>query len=357
VFLWILANPARKCRGYVEVGLPTALAGRVRQELSKIYRYTHAVAPSAAIIGEQHARDFGFAFVIATARKLLELIRFSHTLFALPFALASAALAWADEPFRIWDLVGILLCMVFARSAGMAFNRVADRHIDAANPRTTKRHLPAGTLSVAAVVMFTILTSIGFVASTLLFQLRESPNPWPMYLSLPVLLFVLGYSWTKRFTSLAHFWLGASLMLAPVAAWIAVKGLTQLEVPLLLGSAVFFWVSGFDILYACQDFQFDRSAGLHSVPARLGIRNSLRIAAGCHAIMFLLLVTLAFVSPHLGYVYLVGLVPIGGLLVYEHRIVKPDDLTRVNAAFFQVNGVISVGLLLLVLLQLVQPQL
>jgi 4-hydroxybenzoate polyprenyltransferase len=289
----------------------------------------------------------------SAARKLLELIRFSHTLFALPFALLAAALAWADEPFRWPDLVGILLCMVFARSAAMAFNRLADRHADAKNPRTAMRHLPAGTLSVAAVWLFTLACCAGFVAATLLFIYARSPaNPWPLYLAVPVLLFVLGYSLAKRFTSLAHFWLGTALALAPVAAWIAVKGLTDMTVPVLLGAAVAFWVAGFDILYACQDADFDRAEGLHSVPARFGVRASLRIAAGCHAIMFVLLVGLYFASPHLGTVFLCGLAAVGVLLVYEHRLVRPDDLTRVNRAFFHVNGVISVGLLVLVLVQL-----
>jgi 4-hydroxybenzoate polyprenyltransferase len=276
-------------------------------------------------------------------RKLLELIRFSHTVFALPFALLAAALAWVDEPFRWQDL---------ARSAAMAFNRLADRHLDAANPRTAARHLPAGTLSVAAVWGFTLACCAGFVASTLLFYFREPPNPWPLYLCGPVLLFVLGYSLAKRFTSLAHFWLGAALMLAPVAAWIAVKGLADMTVPLLLGAAVAFWVAGFDILYACQDADFDKTTGLHSVPARFGVRASLRIAAACHAVMFALLVGLYFASPHLGTVFLCGLVAVGLLLVYEHSLVRADDLTRVNRAFFHVNGVISVGLLLLVLVQL-----
>jgi 4-hydroxybenzoate polyprenyltransferase len=285
-------------------------------------------------------------------RKLLELIRFSHTIFALPFALLSAALAWKDEPFRWQDLVGIILCMVSARSAAMAFNRLADRRIDAANPRTATRHLPAGTLSVATVWAFTFLCCAGFAASTLLFYLRQPPNPWPLYLCGPVLVFVLGYSLAKRFTSLAHFWLGAALMLAPVAAWIAVKGLTDMVVPLLLGGAVAFWVAGFDILYACQDAAFDRQTGLHSVPARFGIPASLRIAAACHAVMFGLLVGLYFASPHLGAVFLGGLVAVGALLVYEHSLVRADDLTRVNRAFFHVNGVISLGLLAVVLVQL-----
>lgn len=284
--------------------------------------------------------------------RLLELIRFSHTIFALPFAFLSGALAWRDEPFRWQDALGILLCMVFARSAAMAFNRLVDRRIDAANPRTAGRHLPAGTLGVPTVLVFTLLCCAGFLASTLLFDFRDPSNPWPLYLSGPVLLFVLGYSLTKRFTSLAHVWLGAALAVAPVAAWIAVKGMTGMETPLLLGAAVLCWVTGFDILYACQDADFDRAAGLHSIPARFGVRSGLRIAAVCHAVMFALLVALAFASPHLGTLYLAGLTVVGALLIYEHRLVKPDDLAGVNRAFFHVNGVISVGLLALVLVQL-----
>ncbi len=285
-------------------------------------------------------------------RRLLELIRFSHTVFALPFAMLAAALAWADEPFRWQDLVGILLCMVFARSAAMAFNRLADRRIDGRNPRTAGRHLPAGLLGVGTVWAFTLASAGGFVASTLLFLDRDPPNPWPLYLAAPVLLFVCGYSLAKRFTSLAHLWLGAALMLAPVAAWIAVKGLTDMTAPLVLGAAVMGWVTGFDILYACQDADYDRAEGLHSVPARLGVARSLRVAAACHAVMFALLVALGFASPHLGAIYFAGLAAVGVLLVYQHTLVRPDDLSRVNRAFFHVNGVISVGLLLLVLVQL-----
>jgi len=287
-----------------------------------------------------------------TVRKLLELIRFGHTIFALPFALLAAALAWKDEPFRVFDGIGILLCMVFARSAAMAFNRVADRHIDARNPRTAARHLPAGTLTAGAVWTFTLICCAGFVASTAIFAMREPPNWWPLYFSAPTLLFVLGYSLAKRFTSLAHFWLGGALMLAPVAAWVAIRGFTEMAVPLLLGGAVAAWVAGFDILYACQDAQFDADAGLHSVPARFGVRISLRIAAVCHAVMFGLLGGLYVASPHLGAVFLAGLGAVGVLLVYEHSLVRADDLTRVNRAFFHVNGVISLGLLVVVLVQL-----
>jgi 4-hydroxybenzoate polyprenyltransferase len=288
-------------------------------------------------------------------RPYLELVRFSHTVFALPFALISAVLAWntPDGKFRWTDLLGILLCMVFARSAAMAFNRLADRRLDAVNPRTAGRHLPAGLLSVPAVVAFLVVCVAGFFASTLLFLLREPPNWWPLILAGPVLAFVGAYSLTKRFTPLAHFWLGASLMLAPVAAWIAVRGPSDLETPVVLGLAVLFWVAGFDILYACQDVDVDRRLGLFSVPARLGVPAALRVALVCHALTAGLLVFLYFVaSPPLGFVYLAGVAAVVALLAYEHSLVRPDDLSRVNRAFFHVNGVISIGLFLLVLLQL-----
>jgi 4-hydroxybenzoate polyprenyltransferase len=288
-------------------------------------------------------------------RLFLELVRFSHTVFALPFALLSAVLAWQSPgvPFRVTDLLGIVLCMVFARSAAMAFNRLADRRLDAANPRTAGRHLPSGQLSAAAVGAFLGACVIGFFASTLLFLLREPPNWWPLLLAGPVLLFVGAYSLTKRFTALAHFWLGASLMLAPVAAWIAVRGMEGLVTPAVLGLAVLFWVAGFDILYACQDVDVDRRLGLHSVPARLGVRGALRVALACHALTAgLLLALYAVASPPLGMVYLAGVLAVTALLAYEHWLVRPDDLSRVNRAFFQVNGVISIGLFLLVLVQL-----
>jgi 4-hydroxybenzoate polyprenyltransferase len=286
-------------------------------------------------------------------RTLLEMIRFSHTLFALPFALLSAALAWQGEntPFRWLDLLGILLCMVFARSAAMAFNRLADQPFDAANPRTAGRHLPSGQLTRQSVWIFTAVCAVGFIASTALFLLSD--NPWPLYLSVPVLLFISAYSFTKRFTALSHFWLGTSLLLAPLAAWIAIRGLQELATPLVLGLAVLFWVAGFDIIYACQDVDFDRKAKLASVPAWLGVAASLRVALVCHAIMVALLVALYWAAtPHLGMIYLAGVAAVALLLAYEHWLVRPDDLSRVNQAFFHVNGVISVGLLLIVLLQL-----
>ena len=286
-------------------------------------------------------------------RSLLEMIRFSHTLFALPFALTSAALAWKKSGFSSIQLVGILLCLVFARSAAMAFNRLADRRLDAANPRTAGRHLPAGLLSPAIVWTFFLLAAVGFVSSTLIFFVAFD-NPWPLWLSVPVLLFICAYSYTKRFTALAHFWLGASLLLAPLAAWIAVRGVGDLLTPLVLGGAVLFWVAGFDILYACQDVDFDRKAKLHSIPAILGVALSLRIALLCHLLMLGLLFALFWVgAPELGFIYLSGISAVALLLGYEHWLVRPNDMSRVNQAFFQVNAVISLGLFGIVLLQIV----
>lgn len=291
------------------------------------------------------------AFIARTFHRLrlmLEMIRFSHTLFALPFALLATAMAWAaslktDSPHRPgWrELAGILVCMVFARSAAMAFNRLADRQLDARNPRTAGRHLPTGTLSVASVALFTIVSSLGFLAGTLLFL---PWNPWPLCAALPVLAFLFGYSYAKRFTSLAHFWLGTALGLAPLAAWVALRAEIAWP-PVLIGAAVVLWVAGFDMIYACQDFEFDRAARLHSVPARLGIPGALRLAAVCHAAMIAVLTALPLVYPWFGGIYYAGIAAIAALLVYEHSIVRPDDLTRVNEAFFHVNAVVSIGLL------------
>ncbi len=283
----------------------------------------------------------------ARLRHLLEMIRFSHTLFALPFALLAAVMAWAANahsqpsvPFRWQQLAGILLCMVFARSAAMAFNRLADRRLDALNPRTRQRHLPTGLLSTAAVAWFTALCSIGFVAATLLFL----PNRLPLLAAVPVLAFLFAYSFTKRFTVLAHFWLGAALMLAPLAAWVALRAEIAWP-PVILGAAVLLWVAGFDIIYACQDIDFDRQMRLHSLPARLGIARSLRLAALCHLVMVGLLALLPLVYPEFGWIFGTGVILIAALLIYEHWLVRPDDLTRLNQAFFHVNAVVSLGLL------------
>ncbi len=288
--------------------------------------------------------------LIGTTVRVLEMIKFSHTLFALPFALMGAALAMSRpgvvmSGVKPW--LGIGLCMVGARSAAMAFNRVVDRKIDAANPRTAGRHIPAGLLKTSGVIAFTIVACLLFIIGTALF-LPE--NPWPLRLSLPVLAWLLGYSMAKRFTSLAHVWLGIALGMAPAAAWVALRGELTIE-PVLLGLAVTFWVAGFDILYACQDFEFDTSAGLHSIPARFGIAKSLKLATCLHACMVLMLVLLGLAMP-LGAIYFAGVAAVAGLLIYEHRLIRPDDLSQVNRAFFQVNIVISIGLLLMTTLDL-----
>jgi len=280
--------------------------------------------------------------------RLLELIRFSHTLFALPFALLAAAMAWSANfrsippvAFRWLDLLGILLCMIFARSAAMAFNRLADRRIDALNPRTQNRHLPAGLLGTGGVVFFTALCSAGFVASTLLFLPQ---NPIPLYASLPVLAYLFGYSYAKRFTVWSHFWLGGALGLAPAAAWAAIRP-EAAWAPVVLGAAVVCWVAGFDVIYACQDYDFDKKMRLHSIPARFGVAAALHLAALCHLAMVGLLALLPLVYDGFGAIYWSGIAAIALLLTYEHWIVRPDDLTRVNRAFFHVNAVVSLGLL------------
>ena len=282
-----------------------------------------------------------------TIKDLLGLVRFSHTFFAMPFALMAAVMAWQLTEFRWLVLLGILLCMVTARSAAMAFNRLADRNLDAGNPRTASRHLPAGILSVRIVWLFFGASAVGFLASTLLFL----PNHLPLYLSLPVLLFLCGYSYAKRFTALAHYWLGTALSLSPIAAWIAIRGESVLANPadllpaVVLGGAVLSWVAGFDILYACQDYEYDRTSGLYSIPVRLGIRRALWLATASHAVTVVLLACLPLVYPPLGWIYGLGIAAVALLLIYEHALVRPDDLTRVNTAFFHVNAVISLGLL------------
>ncbi len=295
--------------------------------------------------------------MFAQLRKHLELIRFSHTVFAMPFALLAAVLAWHARPeqnIAPIDLIAIILCMVSARSAAMAFNRIVDREIDAQNPRTALRHLPSGELSLRSVWLFMLASSVAFIASTALF-LPE--NPLPILLSVPLLLFLLGYSYSKRFTTLAHFWLGAALMLAPVSVWIALRGDQIIRSPIdglpavILGGAVMFWVAGFDMMYACQDAGFDAQSGLYSIPGRYGIPTTLHLAMLCHAVAVIFLLILPLVFP-LRWVYWCGIAALAILLTYEHVLVRPDELDRVNTAFFHVNAVISIGVLLLTTLDL-----
>lgn len=292
----------------------------------------------------------------ARLRTYLELVRFSHTVFALPFAVTAALLAarrgidpgLASGPFGwLRPAAGILLCMVAARTAAMAFNRLVDRTIDAANPRTATRHLPRGAVGVAEVLGLVVASAAVFVAATLLFL----PNWLPLVLALPVLAWLLGYSYAKRFTPLAHLWLGAALGFAPVAAWIALRGQVLLAAPAdilpaaILGLAVTLWVAGFDIIYACQDAGFDAAHGLRSIPARLGVPRALSLAKWLHAATLCVLATLPGLVPELGPIYWVAWAAIAALLVWEHALVKPDDLSRVNQAFFTANA--AIGLLLL----------
>jgi len=300
----------------------------------------------------------------AKLRTYLELVRFSHTIFALPFAVMAALVAarrgigsGSDADPRGWWLpaLGILLCMVTARTAAMAFNRLVDRTIDAANPRTASRHLPRGDVGAGEVLGLVAASAAAFIASTLIFL----PNWLPLVLSAPVLAWLLGYSYAKRFTMLAHVWLGAALGLAPVAAWIALRGQTLLHAPsdilpaAILGVAVTAWVAGFDIIYACQDAGFDATHGLQSIPARLGVSRALAVSKGLHALSVVLLALLPRVVPELGAVYWGALVAIGGLLVWEHSVVRPDDLSRVNQAFFTANAVIGLVLLVAIAADLV----
>ncbi|WP_153555406.1 UbiA-like polyprenyltransferase [Roseimaritima sediminicola] len=289
-------------------------------------------------------------------RMMLEMIRFSHTIFALPFAALALLMALripeADGSAASvgWiEALALLLCMVFARSTAMAFNRLVDSRIDAANPRTAGRHLPAGLLSRREVTVFAIACAVGFVLACALFL----PNWIPLAGALPVLAFLCGYSLAKRFTSAAHLWLGIALSLAPICVWLAVRGESFLEDPaelwpaVILAAAVALWVTGFDIIYACQDESFDRRAGLRSIPARLGTAGALRLAAVCHGAMVVGLLLLPWIEDGLGWatVYYVALALIAALLLYEHSLVRPDDLERVNTAFFHVNATISIVIL------------
>ncbi len=274
---------------------------------------------------------------LRSLRTTLEMIKFSHTLFALPFALLAAFLAAGGWP-GLETLGKILLAMVGARSAAMAHNRLADRRLDAANPRTASRALPSGALSVGFVRVFLVASVALFFAAS------ASLNRLTLLLSPVALALLLVYSYTKRFTAASHVVLGLCLALAPLGAWIAVRGSLE-TLPVLLGLAVLFWTAGFDILYALQDEAHDRSVGLKSIPARLGARRALWISAAFHAAMLALLTAVWWLSGG-GWIFLAGIAATAAALVYQHAIVKPDDLSRVDAAFFTANGVVSVTLAL-----------
>jgi 4-hydroxybenzoate polyprenyltransferase len=262
------------------------------------------------------------------------MIKFEHTIFALPFALAAAALAARGHGISATRVLGIIVAMAAARTAAMGFNRIADRHIDARNPRTSQRELPAGAVSLRAAWTLTLASAAAFVAAAALL------GPLCLALSPVALVFLFGYSFTKRFTFLCHLFLGLAIASGPAGAWIAVRGDFGLA-PGLLMIAVATWIAGFDVLYALADRDFDRGAGLHSIPAKFGISGALVISAALHAVTLAALVALASAGA-LGLPYWVGVGIVAVLLVYEHAIVRPTDLSRLNAAFFTLNGYVSV---------------
>jgi 4-hydroxybenzoate polyprenyltransferase len=261
------------------------------------------------------------------------MIRFSHSLLALPFALTSAALA-AGEGTSVAKVLWIVVAMVGARSAAMGFNRLADHALDARNPRTANRELPRGALSRAEVGLFVVASAAVFVLAAAML------NPLCLALSPLALLIVLAYSYTKRFTVLSHLFLGLALAVAPVGAWLAIRGQFALP-PVLLGLAVMAWVAGFDTIYACQDVEFDRGARLYSIPARLGVAKALWVARGLHGLAVLLLLTLYFFTP-LHPLYLWGVAGVALLLAFEHSLVRAHDLSRVMQAF-NLNAWVSLG--------------
>lgn len=265
-------------------------------------------------------------------RTTLEMIKWEHSIFALPFALTGAMLAANGVP-RWSVLFWIVVCMVAARSAAMAFNRLVDADIDMANPRTASRAIPAGLLSRGFTLGFIVIAAVIFIfgASRL--------NRLTLELSPLVLAIVFSYSYTKRFTRWSHLVLGLALGIAPAAAWIAVRGSLDPRIILLTG-AVLFWVGGFDVLYACQDFEHDRKVGLHSIPQAFGLEIAFWMARVMHLVMLALLAAVTAVF-HLGWISIVGVVAVAVMLIYEHSLISPRDLKRMNAAFFTMNGIIS----------------
>ena len=301
---------------------------------------------------------------MSTVKKYLSLVKFSHTIFALPFAMIGFALAlkqgdiskqedarlgWEIEFSETWQLILakfilVLICMVTARSAAMAFNRYLDRYYDAMNPRTAVREIPQGVISPTSAFLFVVLNCIIFMVAT------YSINPICFFLS-PVALFViLFYSYTKRFTALCHLVLGLGLSLAPIGAYIAVTGHFAV-LPILFSFAVLFWVSGFDIIYAMQDIDFDQSNKLHSIPSVLGAVNALRVSELLHVLSAIMVIT-AGVYGSFHFLYWIGIAVFIGMLIYQHRLVKPNDLSKVNIAFMTANGIASVVFGILVITDL-----
>lgn len=282
---------------------------------------------------------------VGTIRIWGEMVKFSHTVFALPFALMAAFLAGLHQPGgrpTAGQLALIVVCMVAARSFAMTFNRIVDAAIDARNPRTEGRPIPAGRITVRGAWVFTGVAAVAFVLGCLGF-LRFHANPWPVYLSAPTLALLAGYSYTKRFTAASHFALGTAIALAPTAAWIAIHPASLGPSALILTGAVLFWIAGFDIIYACQDVDVDRREALFSLPRRLGVARALMVSRACHVVAVGLLAALGFLEPF-GWVYWGAVAVTAVLLAAEQAVVRPDDLSRVNLAFFTLNGCVSLQL-------------
>ncbi len=267
-------------------------------------------------------------------------IKFQHTVFALPFAVMSAFIAAGGMP-EAEKMMWIVVCMVGARSAAMAFNRIVDARFDVKNPRTQGRALPSGRVDVKSYWLFLVASSALFIFAAGML------NNLALYLSPVALVIVFFYSLTKRFTAYSHFWLGLAISIAPVGAWVAIREEISF-VSLLLGAAVVFWLVGFDILYSCMDVAFDRESSLNSIPQKFGVETALRMASVSHGLMIALLFALLQSVSELGVLYGAGVVIVAGLLVYEHSLVRPDDLSKINMAFFNVNGIISIGLMVFV---------
>ena len=267
-------------------------------------------------------------------------IKIAHTVFALPFAVMSAFLAAEGMP-GLDKLIWILIAMFSARNGAMAFNRIVDSKLDRLNPRTKDRALPARKSTAKQYWVFLILSSFVFLFSAYML------NSLAFALSPVALVIVFGYSFAKRFTSLSHLWLGVAISIAPVGAWVAIREEISIE-SLVLGTAVVFWLVGFDIIYSCMDVDSDRSNNLHSIPQKFGVRTALRLAFSSHCMMILFLILLLFI-PALGWVYFFGVILTAGLLFYEHSLVRENDLSLVNVAFFNINGIISVLLMLFVI--------
>jgi len=274
-----------------------------------------------------------------------EMIKFSHSVFALPFALMATFFAGRERASglpAVWQIVLIVVCMVAARSAAMTFNRIVDARIDACNPRTAGRPLPAGSITTAQAILFFVGCCAVFVAACAGFLVLDG-NVWPIALAAPALAYACFYSYTKRFTQWSHFVLGSAIACSPVAAWLAIHPASIGWPAVVLMAAVTCWIGGFDIIYACQDVEIDRRDGLRSLPARLGVARALWITRGAHVATVVLLAALVPLAS-LGWLYGIGVAAVAVLLLVENRLVRPDDLSRVNVAFFTVNGVVSLVL-------------